>query len=138
MLLKDMQFDELELLSCADIAYKIIKENKTTYNTPDLFKMVCDLLDYSQSQFEDKIGDFYTSINLDKRFVVVEDTKWDITDNRSVTIDVDDDEDDDIEEEEEEEEVTLEPEEDLDDLDDDEDDDGLEDLSIIDEEDLDE
>ena len=141
MKLSEMQIDELELLSYADLGYMIIKETKEGFNTPDLFKKICVLLDLSNSQYEDKIGDFYTSINLDKRFVLLEDNKWDIVDHHSVKIELDDDDEDediideDEEEIEEEDEETIDDENNDEDLDD-EDEDELDDLVIIEEEEL--
>lgn len=137
MKLKNLTSEELELMSYTDLTYMMIKENKKTMNTKDLFKEICNLLGYSESQYEDKIGDFYTSLTMDKRFVLLENNEWDIRDNHSVEIilDEDDEDDDNIEiigdeeieeEKEEDEESTYDDENDIDDEDD------MADLSIID------
>lgn len=146
MNLKKMTSDELEKLSHLDIAYHIIKNDKQVYNTIDLLKKVCELLKYEENAFENLIGDFYTSLNLDKRFLLVE-GKWDLTENHSVKMIVDDEGDDDIESYEdmdEDEEVTeiedeavLDDAEALEDVDDDLDDE-IEDLTILSEEEMDE
>lgn len=137
MKLKNLTSEELELMSYTDLTYMMIKENKKTMNTKDLFKEICNLLGYSESQYEDKIGDFYTSLTMDKRFVLLENNEWDIRDNHSVEIILDeDDEDDDnieiIEEEEIEEEKEEDEESTYDDENDIDDDDDMSDLSIID------
>lgn len=140
MKLKDMPIEELELLSYTDITYKILKENKKSMTTASLFREICDLLELSDSDFDSKIGDYYTSLTLDKRFVLLKNNEWDVRDNHSVEIIIDDDEDEEIEEQEEEnEEVEEQEEEVLDDdtLDDDLDDD-MDDLSIIDEDEIEE
>lgn len=139
MKLKDMPIEELELLSYTDITYKILKENKKSMTTATLFREICDLLELSDSDFDSKIGDYYTSLTLDKRFVLLKNNEWDIRDNHSVEIVIDDDEDEEIEEndEEEQDEVVEEEEETIDDdnLDDDLDDD-MDDLSIIEEDEI--
>ena len=53
---------DLELMSYTDIAYEIIKEDKKQYNTPNLFREVCNLLELSEAEFEAKIGDFFTAL----------------------------------------------------------------------------
>lgn len=144
MKLKDMPIEELELLSYTDLSYKLIKENKTSMNTPTLFREICNLLGYSDAEFTSKIGDYYTSLTIDKRFVLLENNEWDIRDHHAVEV-VLDDEDEEIDEEEseeslEEEEELEEGSEDIDEVIDDEimDDDDLEDLSIVEEEELEE
>ena len=129
MKIKDMPIEELELMSLTDLTYMILKENKKPMNTPSLFKEICELLDYSNSEYASKIGDYYTSLNIDKRFVLLDSNEWDIRDNHSVEIVIDEDE-----EETEEEEVEVEEEETIDEMIDSDDlEDDLEDLSIIDE-----
>lgn len=142
MKLKDMPIEELELLSYTDLTYKILKENGKSMPTATLFKEICDLLEYGQSDFDSKIGDYYTSLTMDKRFVLLKNNEWDIRDNHSVELVIDEeDEDEEIEENETETEEAEESESDEDtlssELDDDLDDD-MEDLSIVDEDELEE
>lgn len=141
MSLKDMTKEELEVLSYTDLTYMLLKENKKTMNTPTLFKLICDLLEYSDEEYAAKIGDYYTSLTIDKRFVLLDNAEWDIRDNHKIELVVDDDEEemDETEESEEENEEEMdetEEEEDIDSMDDDLDDveDDLEDLAIIDDE----
>lgn len=137
---------ELELMSYTDIAYEIIKEDKKQYNTPNLFKEVCNLLELTESEFESKIGDFFTALTTDKRFILIDSVNWDLKENHIVKVVIDDDSDsDDIQEEEQEDEVEeTDEEENIDEDDysedaiDDIDSDDMEDLTIIDDEDLEE
>jgi DNA-directed RNA polymerase delta subunit len=101
MKLNNLSLEELELMSYTDLTYMMLKESKKTMNTPTIFKEICKLLDLSDSAYEDKIGDYYTSLAMDKRFVMLENGEWDIRDNRSVEIvlDEDDEEEEEIEEE---------------------------------------
>lgn len=144
MELKNMTKEELETLSYTDLAHLIIKENGKSMNTPSVFKKICELLEYSEEEYSSKIGDFYTSLTTDKRFLLLDNAEWDLRDNHSVKIVMDDEEeveDEEVEEETDEEEMD-EQEEDIDTaIDDDDlvdDDDDMEDLAIVDEEELEE
>ena len=143
---------DLELMSYSDIAYEIIKEDKKQYNTPNLFKEVCKLLNLSDEEFEEKIGDFFTALSTDQRFIFIDSVNWDLKENHVVKVVVDEGEDDmpedvsDDEEDEEEDEDNDDDndiDEDLEDdySDDDMDDrseDDLEDLTILDEDEIEE
>lgn len=137
MRLKDMSIEEIELMSYKDLTYALIKELGKPMNTPTVFREICNLLGYSDSEYEAKIGDYYTSLTIDKRFVLLDSNEWDIRDNHSVAI-VIDDEDEDIEVDEDIKEDLEENEIDDDNDDDDVLDDDLDDLEIIDEDDLEE
>ncbi len=143
MKLKNMPKEELELLSYTDLAYKLLEESKKPMNTAVIFKKIADLLDYTEDEYNLKIGDFYTSLTTDKRFLLLDNHEWDIRDRHSVDIVVDDDDASDevaeeeevIEDNEEEEEIDIDTIDDDESLDDDEDD--LASLSIINDEDED-
>lgn len=140
MKLKDMTIEELETLSYADLAYLILKENNKSMNTPSVFKEICKLLGISDEEYSAKIGDFYTSLTTDKRFVLLDDAEWDLRDNHSIKIVMDDEDDEeealdeeseDIEDSNEEIEDDIDTQVDDDDIVDDDDD--LDDLAIVDE-----
>lgn len=139
---------DLELMSYTDIAYEIIKEDNKKYNTPNLFKEVCKLLNLGDDEFEEKIGDFFTALSTDKRFILIDSVNWDLKENHVVKVVVDEGEEDisdelENEEDDEDDDTDNDIEEDIeddysdDDLDDLPDDD-LEDLTIVDEEDIEE
>lgn len=138
MKLKDINKTELEQMSYADLSYIILKENKKPMNTINLFKKVCEVLELSDDVLNEKIGDFYTSLTTDKRFLMLDSSEWDLRENNIVKMEIEEDEEEIDEEEIDDEEVDEEEiEEDLDQdiLDDDLDD--TDDLSIISENDLD-
>ncbi|MDD3187496.1 MAG: DNA-directed RNA polymerase subunit delta [Bacilli bacterium] len=137
MKIKDMSKEELELLSYTDLTNLILKEKNKSMNTPTIFKEICDLLNYSEEEYSNLIGDYYTSLTLDKRFVLLDNHEWDLREKHAIRIDSDDDEEEEetFEEEDEEEEnmddnLDEGTEEELDDNSDDD----LEDLTVIDEE----
>lgn len=138
MSIKKMTKDELELLSNKDIT-NLLLEEKGKQTTPDLFKKIIELLELPASTFDQKIGDYYTSLTTDKRFVLLEDGTWDLR-NRHTSDKLLKIEEDDEEEIEEEEEIEDES-DDFDSIDSDEDniddnDDDLKDLVVLAEDEL--
>ena len=146
MSLKTMKKDELELMSNKDIAYLILEESKRKLNTADLFKKIIKLLELPESTFEKKIADFYTALSTDKRFILLDNGKWDLRSNHTSdkVIKVSDEDDEENEDEEAEEDEELEEDEleedsydDTDDTDyDDDTNEELKDLVVIDEDEL--
>ncbi len=144
MKIKNMTKEELEILSYTDLTELILKENKKSMNTASIFKKICELLDLSEEEYTEKIGDFYTSLTTDKRFILLENAEWDLKDKHKVEIVLEDDEDEEEFEEENEEdeenpdEESSESVEITDDEIDLDDDDDMDDLTIIDEDDIEE
>lgn len=142
MSINDMSKDELELLSYKDIT-NILLEEKGAMSTKDLFKTITTLLELPSKVFETKIGDYYTTLTTDKRFILLSDGSWDLRDKHTsdkVVIAVDDEEEIDEVDDTENQEDELEEENnyDVDNNDDDFDDsdDDLKDLVIMDEDEL--
>lgn len=133
--LNKLSKNELEQMSYADLSYILLKENNKPMATAQLFRKVCDLLEYSDALYSEKIGDFYTSLTTDKRFLFLDSSEWDLREKNIVKMEFEEDEED-------EEEIEEEIEEELDDIDSDITDEDLddddEDLSIVTEEDMDE
>ncbi len=145
MSLKKMTKDDLELLSNKDITNLILEESKKSINTADLFKKIISLLELPESTFENKIGDYYTSLATDKRFILLEDGTWDLrsrhTSDKVVKVTEEDDEEDEEETEENQDELEDDSLEDsFDDTDDEDYDEDtneeLKDLVVIDEDEL--
>ena len=99
MSIRKKEKTELEQMSYTDIAYEIIKEDKKGYNTPNLFKEICKLLNLTEDEFEAKIGDFFTALSTDKRFILIDSVNWDLKENHVVKVVVDEGEEDEEEEE---------------------------------------
>ena len=140
MSLSKMTKEEIELLSYTDIAKLFLEEKKTTLNTAELFKEVCNLLDLSEREYQDKIADFFQSLTTSKEFILLSDGKWDLKSKHSVKVAMDEL----YEEKDEEDEYDLEPEEiteedEYNSIDDEEDyaEDDLSDLTILNEDELD-
>lgn len=144
MSLKKMTKEDLELLSNKDITNLILEESKKSINTADLFKKIINLLELPESTFENKIGDYYTSLATDKRFILLEDGTWDLRSRHTsdkvikVTEEEEEEEEEAEENQEELEEDSLEDNfDDTDDEDYDEDtNEELKDLVVIDEDEL--
>ncbi|MBQ6135209.1 MAG: DNA-directed RNA polymerase subunit delta [Bacilli bacterium] len=143
MSLKSMKKEELELLSNKDIAYMILEESKRKLNTADIFTKIIKLLELPESTFEKKIADFYTALATDKRFILLDNGKWDLRSNHTsdkVIKVTDEDEEEEVDSEEEKETEEEEEEDSFDDTEDEEYDEDtneeLKDLVIIDEDEL--
>ena len=143
MSLKKMKKEDLELLSNKDIAKMILEENNKKMNTADLFKKIVALLELPEATFENKIADFYTALATDKRFILLDNGKWDLRSNHTsdkvIKITEDEDEEDEDESQDKQDEVEIE-EDNFDDTEDDDYDDDtneeLKDLVVIDEDEL--
>lgn len=88
---------DVEKQTYQDIAYNIIKEDKESKTTLELFQEICVLLDLDVEKYKHVIGDFYTTLNLDKRFHLLDDGKWDLKEKYAVKTILDDDDLDDLE-----------------------------------------
>lgn len=138
-----MKKEDLELLSNKDITNLILEESKKPINTKDLFEKIIKLLDLPESTLKNKIGDYYTSLATDKRFILLEDGCWDLksryTSDKIIKSSEEDEDEDDFGEEIEEE---IEEELDEDDYSDNDDtfgddtDDDYKDLVVMDEDEL--
>lgn len=144
-MIKNMPKEELEILSYSDLTELILKEENKPLNTPTIFRKICDILGYDDEEYTNKIGDFYTSLTTDKRFVFLDTNEWDLREKNPVDIVMDEDEDeeevDDEEMNEEDQEETSEYEDEIDTMMEDEDivdDEELDDLSILSDEELEE
>ena len=144
MKLNKIPKSELELLPYTEIAKMYLQENKKTKNTADLFKEVCKLLELSDDEYVDKIADFFESLTTSKEFILLEDGTWDLKSNHKVKVvieDIEDESSEDTENENQEEEQENE-EEDIDMMEnedtfiDDDTDDDLSDLTIVNEDEL--
>ena len=105
MSLKKLKKEELELLSNKDITKLILEDSKKTFNTAELFKKIIELLELPEDIFETKIGDYYTALSTDKRFILLDDGTWDLrsrhTSDKVIKVSEDEDDDADIDMDEE-------------------------------------
>ena len=143
MSIRKKKLEELELMSYTDIAYEIIKEDKKKYDTKKLFQEVCKLLELDEDTFVEQIGDFFTALTTDGRFIFIDSKAWDLKENHKVNVVIDDGDDEEIEMDESLEDNINEDNEDIEDdysdeaVDDSkEDEDDLGELTIVDEEDI--
>ena len=141
MILSKMTKEEIELLSYTDIAKLYLEENQKTMNTAELFKAVCNLLSLSESEYQNKITDFFQSLTTSKDFILLQDGTWDLKKKHSVKVVMEEiyEESADEEEEFELEDEELTEEDEYNSIDDEEDyaEDDLSDLTILNEDELD-
>lgn len=143
-MLKNMKREDLELLSYTKIAELYLKENKKTMNTANLFKEICNCLGLSEIDYQEKIADFFQSLTTSKDFILLNNGEWDLKANHSVKVDINDiydEADETIEEEENEDDIENEYEDEEDMYDtpvDDDYDNDLSDLTILNEDEIEE
>ena len=107
-----MKFDKLtkedaELLSYKDLTCLIL-ENKGKKNTLDLLNLLVNKLGLSSSHLDAKIADYYTMLNNDKKFVLLDDGNWDLSEKYTSDLkkkNIDEEEEFDEEELKEDEEI---------------------------------
>ena len=144
--MKELKKEDVVNLSYKDITNLILENEKKGINTLELFTKIVKLLELPASTIENKIGDYYTSLTTDKRFILV-DGLWDLRKRHtSDKIIVDSMEDDDVDETTNVEEDDINNYDEYDDTEDDmtvdddeyepDNDDDLADLVVLDEEDL--
>lgn len=83
-----MKFNEItkedaELLSYTDLA-NIVLDEQRKLSTANLFKIITDKLGLSKKAYENKIGNFYTSLTTDTRFILLENGDWDLMKNHKI------------------------------------------------------
>ena len=139
MKFKTVTKEELEVLPFDDIAYIILKEKGKKMKITDIFRIICDSLELGDEVYENQMGDFFSLMSTEKRFIQLEKGYWDLRENHTAEIsikEIEDELDDDVEiaedkYEDEEEETGYYDE--LDDAEDDKEDDDYKDLVIINE-----
>ena len=143
--MKEIKKEEIENLSYKDITCMILEKEKKGINTLELFTNIITILELPTATIENKIGDYYTSLATDKRFILV-DGVWDLrkrhTSDKIIVDNTIEDEEEMVEETKEDESIVedeygdeytdnVDVNSDFDDGDDD-----LSDLVVLDEEDL--
>lgn len=141
MKFKTITKEELELMPFDDIAYVILKEKNKKMKINEIFKIICDELGLGEKVFEDQIGDFFTLLATEKRFLQLEKGYWDLRENHAAEVRIKDleeefSEDDLMEEDYDTESDETDAYDEAKEVDDDEDEDDLKDLVVVD--DLDE
>ncbi|MGM9879111.1 MAG: DNA-directed RNA polymerase subunit delta [Bacilli bacterium] len=107
---KKLTKEDLELMSYNDIANILLKENNEQ-STLELFSKIVEMLELPKSTLESKIGEFYTALTNDKRFILLESGNWDLRQNHKTSnIAVEEDLDDYDEEIEDYDDIELEKE----------------------------
>ena len=105
--------------SMLDVAFELMSKTKKTVSFTDLYDQIAKALAMNDDEKKSHIGEFYTELTLDGRFVALTDNAWDLRARHTydkVHIDVNDvysdveegDEDEEDEEEEKEFEAQIE------------------------------
>ena len=140
MKFKTVTKEELEVLPFDDIAYIILKEKGKKMKITDIFRIICDSLELGDEVYENQMGDFFSLMSTEKRFIQLEKGYWDLRENHTAEIsikEIEDELDDDVEiaEDKYEDEEETGYYDELDDAEDDKEDDDYKDLVVVDEDD---
>lgn len=68
--------EKIASMSMIEIAYYLLKEEKSTINFYDLLKKVAELKNLNVKQVEERMAQFYTEVNIDGRFICLGDNMW--------------------------------------------------------------
>ncbi len=141
MKFKTINKEDLETMSFDDIAYVILKEKGKKMKISEIFRIICNVLNLGDAAFEAQIGDFFSLISTEKRFIQLEKGYIDLRENHTSEININDIEDEseddmpieDMQEDDDDENEETDYYDDIDDMDDDTPDDDYKDLVIVDE-----
>lgn len=75
--MKELKKEDVINLSYKDITNLILEKEKKGINTLELFTKIVNTLELPSSTIENKIGDYYTSLTTDKRFLMINGV-WDL------------------------------------------------------------
>ena len=87
---KTINRDDIENMSYDDLAYIILKENNDKMKITDIFKIICQELHLNNNVYEEKIGDFFSLLATEKRFIQLEKGYWDLRENHTSEISISD------------------------------------------------
>ena len=71
--------------SMTDVAYEIMKKEKTVAVFSQLWQEVSKVLGLSETQTINKIASFHSALMLDTRFTLLADNKWDLRERHKYT-----------------------------------------------------
>ena len=86
MKLKSVNESDIETMSYDDIAYVILKEKGSKMKLLDLFNEVCNQLHLNETEADKYIGDFFSLLSTEKRFIQLEGGYWDLRENHTAKI----------------------------------------------------
>ena len=107
MKIKNLSKEELESMGYDDIAYLILDEKGAKLTLPEIFKEICHLLDLSDDEYTNKIGDFFQILSTDHRFIMLEKGFWDLKNRHQTKVIIESDEEPETEESETEDDTDI-------------------------------
>lgn len=94
--------------SMIEVAYSVLKEKGCPVPFIELYTKVSQEMGFNESQFEDKISQFYSDLSIDGRFFSMPHNTWDlrskhtfsesVTDTDSLSVEEDEEEIEEVEE----------------------------------------
>ena len=98
MKIKDLTKEDIENLSYEELAQIILSNKTSKMKIVDIFKKICELKNMSESEFENKVADFYDLISTNKEFLVLEKGYCDLRKNHTPKVIIDEEDNLEVEE----------------------------------------
>ncbi|MRX71099.1 DNA-directed RNA polymerase subunit delta [Bacillus lacus] len=77
MSLKQYSPEQLKEMAMVEVAYDLLKDNnKQPIPFSELVDRISSLLGLSKEQVAEKIAQFYTDLNIDGRFIILQENNW--------------------------------------------------------------
>jgi DNA-directed RNA polymerase subunit delta len=76
MKLQQLEKEELQEMSMVEVAFEIMKDERTPYDYYDLVNKVAEVKEMSKEEVEQRISNLYTDMNIDGRFHSLGDNRW--------------------------------------------------------------
>ncbi|MBE6148786.1 MAG: hypothetical protein E7167_04810 [Firmicutes bacterium] len=99
MKLKNLSKEDLETMSFGEITELVLNENGSQMKIVDIFRKICTLLEMSDTEFENKVADYFELISTDKKFIVLDKGFCDLRKKHTPKLVIEDDEEDIVEHE---------------------------------------
>lgn len=76
MALEKLAKEEIEKMSMIELAKLVLTDAKTEMKFMDLFNKVAELKNFTESQGQNMLAEFYTDLNVDGRFTTLGSNVW--------------------------------------------------------------
>ena len=84
--MENLTQNEIDSLTLADFAHTLLKADGEV-NTAILYKKITKLKKMSKTEYENTITDFFSILNLDRRFVLLDNGNWGLRENHAINND---------------------------------------------------
>lgn len=102
MQIKGYTQDDLEQMNYVELTELILVNNGSKMKIADIFRNICQILNMSDAEFENKIADFFELISTDSNFIILDGGFVDLRKKHAFSVVIENEEEDEEEDEESE------------------------------------